>query len=60
VTGGKIVPGATAGAATIDNGVERHVTKGDVVIIPPNTPHWYKAVDGAITYLEVRFVAPAK
>jgi quercetin dioxygenase-like cupin family protein len=30
-----------------------------VVIIPPNTPHWYKAVDGAITYLDVRFFAPA-
>ena len=60
VTGGKIVPGAAAGAATIENGVERHVSKGDVVIIPPNTPHWYKAVEGEITYLEVRFVAPAK
>jgi mannose-6-phosphate isomerase-like protein (cupin superfamily) len=61
VTGGTIVPGAgggRGGAATIENGVTRHVSKGDVVIIPPNTPHWYKAVDGQITYLEVRFVAP--
>jgi len=60
VTGGTIVRGATAGAATIENGVSRRVTKGDVVIVPANTPHWYKEVEGAITYLEVRWLAPAK
>jgi len=60
VTGGTIARG-TGGAntATIDNGVTRHVVKGDVVIIPANTPHWYKDVEGGITSLEVRFVAPA-
>jgi hypothetical protein len=25
------------------------------VLIPANTPHWYKDVNGSITYLEVRF-----
>jgi quercetin dioxygenase-like cupin family protein len=60
VTGGTIVRAAGgATPATIGNGVTRHVAKGDVVIIPPNTPHWYKDVEGGITYLEVRFVAPA-
>jgi quercetin dioxygenase-like cupin family protein len=34
--------------------------KEDVIVIPPDTPHWYKDVEGTITYLEVRFVAPAK
>jgi len=62
VTGGTIVrpTGSNAATATIDQGVTRHVTKGDVIIIPPNTPHWYKDVEGSITYLEVRFVAPTK
>ena len=62
VTGGTIQRAAAGGAgnATIQNGVERRITKGDIVIIPPNTPHWYKAVDGTITYLEVRFLAPTK
>jgi quercetin dioxygenase-like cupin family protein len=36
------------------------VTRGDVIIIPANTPHWYRQVDGAVTYLEVRFVAPSR
>lgn len=60
VTGGTIVRAASGdgAAATIENGVTKHVTKGDVIIIPANTPHWYKDVEGTITYLEVRFVAP--
>lgn len=60
VTGGTIVrPAAgSGGMAVIENGETRHMKKGDIIIIPPNTPHWYKDVDGAITYLEVRFVAP--
>lgn len=60
VTGGKIVraPGAANGTATIEGGETRKVAKGDVIIVPAGSPHWYSAVDGKITYLEVRFVAP--
>jgi mannose-6-phosphate isomerase-like protein (cupin superfamily) len=60
VTGGTIVRPAAAGAvAEIQGGVSRHVAAGDVVVIPENSPHWYKDVDGLITYLEVRFVTAA-
>lgn len=58
VTGGTIVRptgSGRAGGATIQNGVSRHVQKGDVILIAPGTPHWYKDLDGAITYLEVRW-----
>ena len=63
VTGGTIVHPSTssgrasagAGAATIQNGVSRHVAKGDVILIPSGMPHWYKDLDGTITYLEVRW-----
>jgi mannose-6-phosphate isomerase-like protein (cupin superfamily) len=60
VTGGKIVraEGAPAGSATIEGGEAHKVVKGDVVIIPAGSAHWYKEVNGEITYLEVRFVAP--
>ena len=60
VTGGTIVRGATPATATIANGVTQKVGKGDVVIVPANSPHWYSAVDGSVTYLEVRWLAPAK
>ena len=59
VTGGTIVRPAGGGSATIQSGETRRVTKGDVIVIPANTPHWYKEVEGTITYLEVRFVVPA-
>ena len=57
VTGGTIVrpTGGRGGAATIQNGVSRHVSKGDVILVPSGMPHWYKDLDGTITYLEVRF-----
>jgi len=63
VTGGTIVravgsatgSGREGGGATIQNGVSRHVAKGDIILIPPGMPHWYKELDGTITYLEVRW-----
>ena len=60
VTGGQIIraAGAAPGAATIEGGETRKVAKGDVIIVPAGSPHWYSVVDGKITYLEVRFVAP--
>jgi mannose-6-phosphate isomerase-like protein (cupin superfamily) len=57
VTGGTIVRPAGRGTATIQGGETRRVVKGDVVVVPADTPHWYKDVEGSITYLEVRFVA---
>ena len=61
-TGGNIVrPAAGAGGtATIEGGEARRVAKGDAILIPENTPHWYKDVEGSITYLEVRFNVPVK
>jgi mannose-6-phosphate isomerase-like protein (cupin superfamily) len=60
VTGGKIVRGAAGTPATVEGGVSRRVTKGDVILVPADTPHWYKEVEGSVTYLEVRFVVPTK
>ena len=60
VTGGTIVRGGTAAAATITNGVTQKVAKGDVIVVPANSPHWYSIVDGSVTYLEVRWLAPVK
>ena len=58
VTGGTLVRPAGAngpGNVTIAGGESRRVTKGDVIFIPAGTPHWYKDVEGSVTYLEVRF-----
>ena len=64
VTGGTIVrppAGAPQGTlAKIEGGVTRKVAKGDAILIPENTPHWYSEIDGAIAYLEVRFSVPTE
>ena len=57
VTGGRIVR-PDGGPGVIEGGETRRVAAGDVVIVPAGSPHWYQAVEGSITYLEVRFVAP--
>jgi mannose-6-phosphate isomerase-like protein (cupin superfamily) len=40
-------------------GVSREIGPGDVVIIPPNTPHWFSRVNSEMVYLVVR-VDPKK
>ena len=44
--------------ATIQGGETHAVKKGDVILVPAGSAHWYKEVTTPITYLEVRFVAP--
>ena len=58
VTGGRIVTAAD-GKKEVEGGVARMVHKGDAIIIAPGMPHWYKQINGSISYLEVRFVTPA-
>jgi mannose-6-phosphate isomerase-like protein (cupin superfamily) len=59
VTGGTLVRGTGANApSTIEGGRSQRVSAGDVILIPANTPHWYKDVEGSIRYLEVRFELP--
>jgi quercetin dioxygenase-like cupin family protein len=50
-----VVTGGALGKGTIEGGETRRVSKGDVIFIPAGTPHWYKNVEGSVTYLEVRF-----
>lgn len=61
VSGGSLVRPPQPGApASVMGGVSQHVSKGDVVFIPAGMPHWYKDLDGTITYLEVRFEVGTK
>jgi mannose-6-phosphate isomerase-like protein (cupin superfamily) len=46
-------------APSISGGDERHISKGDLVVIPPDVPHWVSKVDGEIVYLVVK-VPPGK
>jgi mannose-6-phosphate isomerase-like protein (cupin superfamily) len=51
----KVLNGPSTGGGAILNGVSRKVGPGDVVIIPPNTPHWFSEITSdQIVYLVVR------
>ena len=58
VTGGNLIggkmtkPGLTQGT-NIEGGKTQQLTKGDVIVIPPGTPHWWKEVPKSITFYAV-------
>jgi quercetin dioxygenase-like cupin family protein len=53
VTGGRLSNGVIVG------GQDRHLTEGDLITIPANTPYWWKEVpSGTITYLAVHKETP--
>jgi mannose-6-phosphate isomerase-like protein (cupin superfamily) len=58
VTGGKLVnetrpnPDNLNGTA-IENGTPQNVAKGDFVIVPENTPHWFSAINGTLVLMSL-------
>lgn len=59
VTGGKSVNPKTIEpnehrGTSIDGGETRQLRKGDVLIVPKGTPHWFKQVDGTFLYYVVK------
>lgn len=63
VTGGTMVggrvtrPGQQLGS-DIQGGETHHLSKGDVIVIPAGTPHWFKEVSQPITYYMVKVIKP--
>ena len=59
VTGGtavdakEIEPNEIRGSR-IDGGDTRHLSKGDVIIVPNGSPHWFKEVNGAFLYYTIK------
>jgi glc operon protein GlcG len=59
VTGGtavetnEIEPNEIRGSR-IDGGETRQLSKGDVIVVPNNTPHWFKEVGGTFLYYTIK------
>ena len=49
-----VLNGPSNTGTKVDGGTSRRVKAGDVVIIPPGTPHWWSSLEGKIVYLVVR------
>jgi len=59
VTGGSVIDGKTTApeeirGASLRSGETRRITKGDFLIVPHGTPHWFKGVAGPLTYYVVK------
>lgn len=56
MTGGKqTAPGQMRGTG-INGGETRRLTKGDVIVIPAGTPHWFKEVPKSVSYFVVKVI----
>jgi len=62
-TGGKLVnekqanPENATGTA-IEGGSSRNVAKGDFIIVPENTPHWFNTINGTIILMSFHVPRP--
>ena len=59
VTGGTVVDGRTTApdeirGTAVRDGDTRRLGKGDVIIVPNGTPHWFEKVDGPVLYYVVK------
>lgn len=65
VTGGTLVAPNRTNADNltgtgISAGTSRHVAKGDVVLVPENTPHWFSAIEGSLTLMSLHLPRAAR
>ena len=63
VTGGTMIGGKQTGPGQmlgtgIQGGETHHLSKGDVMVIPAATPHWFKEVPKSISYYTVKVIKP--
>lgn len=59
VTGGTMVGGKTTKpgqmlGSGIQGGETHHLSKGDVIVVPAGTPHWFKEIPSSISYYVVK------
>ena len=63
VIGGKLVNETRTNAENltgkaIEGGTSQAVAKGDFIIVPENTPHWFSAINGAIVLMTLHVPRP--
>jgi mannose-6-phosphate isomerase-like protein (cupin superfamily) len=63
MTGGKLVNETRTNAdnltgTAIEGGQSRAVAKGDFIIVPENTPHWFSAINGTIVLMTLHVPRP--
>ncbi len=44
----------------IDGGSRQRVAKGDFIVVPENTPHWFGDIDGTLVLMSIHLSRPAR
>lgn len=44
----------------IDGGSRQRIAKGDFVLVPENTPHWFGEIDGTLVLMSIHLPRPAR
>jgi mannose-6-phosphate isomerase-like protein (cupin superfamily) len=65
VTGGKLKGETRTNAENltgtgIEGGVTRRIAKGDFIMVPEGTPHWFSAIEGTVTLMSLHLPHAAK
>jgi len=67
VTGGKLTNASKQNADNstgngIEGGTSKKIAKGDFILVPEGTPHWFSAIDGELTLMSLHLprTAPAR
>ena len=63
VTGGKLVKETRTNAtnltgSAIEGGTSRSIAKGDFILVPENTPHWFSSIDGVLVLYSLHVPRP--
>lgn len=63
VTGGKLTNEKRTDATNlngsgIEGGMPRNVAKGDFILVPENTPHWFSSINGVIVLYSMHVPRP--
>lgn len=58
VTGGKLTNASRQNAdnstgSGIEGGTSKKIAKGDFILVPEGTPHWFSAIDGELTLMSL-------
>jgi len=54
IVGGKIIAPGEIRGTEVKGGETRTISKGDVIVVPAGTPHWFKEVFGPLNYYVVK------
>ncbi len=61
-TGGKLTEekrnGSNLTGTGIEGGSQQKVAKGDFVVVPENTPHWFNKIDGVLVLMSLHVPRP--